>query len=90
MKFAEITSVRGASFAMRASSHHTCSMPRRKSLRGQLFLAARDPGIPEADEKCPDTFAKRVVSRRRVHRATYLWARCSSVAWVSKYQPTRP
>jgi len=44
-------------------------MPRRKSLRSQLYRAARDLGNVEAAEKGPSAFAKRQV-RRSVYRRT--------------------
>ena len=42
---------------------------RRKSLRSQLYRAARDLGNVEAVEKGPEAYGKRVV-RRRVYRST--------------------
>lgn len=44
-------------------------MPRRKSLRSQLYRAARDLGNLQAGEKGPGSYGKRVV-RRRVYRTT--------------------
>lgn len=44
-------------------------MARRKSLRSQLYRAARDLGNIEAAEKGPGSYGRRVV-RRRVYRAT--------------------
>lgn len=44
-------------------------MPRRKSLRSQLYRAARDLGNIEAAEKGPTAYGKRVV-RRKVYRST--------------------
>jgi hypothetical protein len=44
-------------------------MARRKSLRGQLYRAARDLGNIEAAEKGPASYGKRVV-RRKVYRST--------------------
>ena len=44
-------------------------MPRRKSLRSQLYRAARDLGNLQASEKGPGSYGKRVV-RRRVYRTT--------------------
>jgi hypothetical protein len=44
-------------------------MPRRKSLRSQLYRAARDLGNVEAAEKGPASYSKRVV-RRKVYRST--------------------
>jgi hypothetical protein len=38
-------------------------MPRRKSLRGQLYRAARDLGNLEAAAKGPEVYGKRVVRR---------------------------
>lgn len=42
-------------------------MARRKSLRSQLYRAARDLGNIEAAEKGPGAYGRRVV-RRRVYR----------------------
>jgi hypothetical protein len=44
-------------------------MARRKSLRSQLYRAARDLGNIEAAEKGPGAYGKRVV-RRKVYRKT--------------------
>ncbi len=44
-------------------------MARRKSLRSQLYRAARDLGNVEAAEKGPSSYGKRVV-RRKVYRST--------------------
>jgi hypothetical protein len=44
-------------------------MPRRKSLRSQLYRAARDLGNVQAAEKGPVSYGKRVV-RRKAYRAT--------------------
>jgi len=44
-------------------------VPRRKSLRSQLYRAARDLGNLQASEKGPGSYGKRVV-RRRVYRTT--------------------
>ena len=44
-------------------------MARRKSLRSQLYRAARDLGNVEAAEKGPGSYGKRVV-RRKVYRST--------------------
>ena len=44
-------------------------MARRKSLRSQLYRAARDLGNVEAAEKGPVSYEKRVV-RRKVYRST--------------------
>jgi hypothetical protein len=44
-------------------------MARRKSLRSQLYRAARDLGNVEAASKGPAAYGKRVV-RRRVYRST--------------------
>jgi hypothetical protein len=44
-------------------------MPRRKSLRSQLYRAARDLGNVEAAEKGPGAYGKRIV-RRKVYRST--------------------
>jgi len=44
-------------------------MPRRKSLRSQLYRAARDLGNVEAASKGPTSYGKRVV-RRNVYRRT--------------------
>ncbi len=44
-------------------------MARRKSLRGQLYRAARDIGNAEAASKGPSAYSKRVV-RRRAYRTT--------------------
>ncbi|HEY3842054.1 MAG TPA: hypothetical protein VGL48_02280 [Acidimicrobiales bacterium] len=44
-------------------------MARRKSLRSQLYRAARDLGNIEAAEKGPASYGKRVV-RRKVYRST--------------------
>jgi hypothetical protein len=44
-------------------------MARRKSLRSQLYRAARDLGNLEAAEKGPTSYGKRVV-RRKVYRKT--------------------
>jgi hypothetical protein len=42
-------------------------MPRPKSLRSQLYRAARDLGNVQAAEKGPTAYGKRVV-RRKVYR----------------------
>jgi hypothetical protein len=42
-------------------------MPRRKSLRSQLYRAARDLGNVQAAEKGPASYGQRVV-RRKVYR----------------------
>ena len=44
-------------------------MARRKSLRSQLYRAARDLGNVQAAEKGPTSYGKRVV-RRKVYRTT--------------------
>lgn len=44
-------------------------MARKKSLRSQLYRAARDLGNVEAAEKGPESYGKRVV-RRKVYRTT--------------------
>ena len=44
-------------------------MARRKSLRSQLYRAARDLGNVEAAAQGPDAYAKRVV-RRKAYRTT--------------------
>jgi hypothetical protein len=44
-------------------------MPRRKSLRSQLYRAARDLGNIEAAEKGPTSYGRRV-ARRAVYRRT--------------------
>ena len=44
-------------------------MARRKSLRGQLYRAARDLGNVEAAGKGPGAYGRRVV-RRKVYRQT--------------------
>ncbi len=44
-------------------------MARRKSLRSQLYRAARDLDNVEAAEKGPTSYGKRVV-RRKVYRTT--------------------
>jgi hypothetical protein len=44
-------------------------MARRKSLRSQLYQAARDLGNVEAAEKGPASYGRRVV-RRKVYRST--------------------
>ena len=44
-------------------------MAKRKSLRSQLYRAARDLGNVEAAEKGPSSYGKRVV-RRKVYRKT--------------------
>jgi len=44
-------------------------MPRRKSLRSQLYRAARDLGNVEAAERGPTAYGKRVV-RRKVLRTS--------------------
>ena len=44
-------------------------MARRKSLRSQLYWAARDLGNVEAAEKGPVSYGKRV-ARRKVYRST--------------------
>ena len=44
-------------------------MARRKSLRSQLYRAARDLGNIDAAEKGPGAYGKRVV-RRKVYRKT--------------------
>jgi hypothetical protein len=43
--------------------------PRRKSLRSQLYRAARDLGNVQAAEKGPVSYGKRVV-RRKAYRST--------------------
>lgn len=47
-------------------------MPRRRSLRSQLYRAARHLGNIEAAEKGPTSYGKRVV-RRGVYRTTNGW-----------------
>jgi len=42
---------------------------RRKSLRSQLYRAARDLGNVEAASKGPTSYGKRIV-RRKVYRST--------------------
>ena len=44
-------------------------MARRKSLRSQLYRAARDLGNIQAAEKGPVSYGKRV-ARRRAYRST--------------------
>ena len=44
-------------------------MPRKKSLRSQLYRAARDLGNVQAASKGPGSYAKRV-ARRKVYRMT--------------------
>jgi hypothetical protein len=44
-------------------------MARRKSLRSQLYRAARDLGNVEAAEKGPASYGRRV-ARRKVYRST--------------------
>ena len=44
-------------------------MARRKSLRSQLYRAARDLGNVQAASKGPTSYGKRVV-RRKVYRTT--------------------
>jgi hypothetical protein len=44
-------------------------MPRRRSLRSQLYRAARDLGNVQAAAKGPGAYGKRVV-RRKVYRST--------------------
>ena len=44
-------------------------MPRRKSLRSQIYRAARDLGNLEAVEKGPASYGRRVV-RRKVLRSS--------------------
>jgi hypothetical protein len=44
-------------------------MARRKSLRSQLYRAARDLGNVEAADKGPTAYGKRVI-RRKVYRST--------------------
>jgi hypothetical protein len=44
-------------------------MARRKSLRSQLYRAARDLGNVQAASKGPTSYGKRVV-RRKVYRST--------------------
>lgn len=44
-------------------------MPRKKSLRSQLYRAARDLGNVQAASKGPGSYAKRV-ARRKVYRTT--------------------
>ncbi len=44
-------------------------MARRKSLRSQLYRAARDLGNVEAASKGPGAYGKRIV-RRKVYRST--------------------
>jgi hypothetical protein len=44
-------------------------MARRKSLRSQLYRAARDLGNVQAASKGPTAYGKRVV-RRKVYRST--------------------
>lgn len=45
------------------------TMARRKSLRSQLYRAARDLGNVEAAEKGPTAYGKRIV-RRKAYRST--------------------
>jgi hypothetical protein len=47
-------------------------MARRKSLRSQLYRAARDLGNIEAAEKGPGSYGKRVV-RRKVYAKSSGW-----------------
>ncbi|HZU71808.1 MAG TPA: hypothetical protein VE990_03460 [Acidimicrobiales bacterium] len=49
-------------------------MPRRRSLRSQLYRAARDLGNAQAATRGPSAFTKRVV-RRSVYRTTNRWTR---------------
>ena len=44
-------------------------MPRKKSLRSQLYRAARDLGNLQAAERGPTSYGKRVL-RRKVYRTT--------------------
>ena len=44
-------------------------MARRKSLRSQLYRAARDLGNVEAADKGPTAYGKRMI-RRKVYRST--------------------
>ena len=48
---------------------HDVVMARRKTLRGELYRAARDLGNLQAAAKGPGPYAKRVV-RRAVYRKT--------------------
>lgn len=49
-------------------------MARRRSLRSQLYRAARDLGNIEAAEKGPSSYGRRVV-RRAAYRTTNRWTR---------------
>lgn len=50
------------------------AMPRRRSMRSQLYRAARDLGDIEAASRGPGALGRRVV-RRRVYRTTNRWTR---------------
>jgi hypothetical protein len=62
-------------------------MPRRTSLRSRLYRAARDLSKPEAVDKDPDAFAKRMVRRRSIERSTS-GRDISSMTLVFECQPT--
>jgi hypothetical protein len=47
-------------------------MPRRRSLRSQLYRAARDLGNAKAASRGPGEFGKRMM-RRSVYRTTNRW-----------------
>jgi hypothetical protein len=52
-----------------AVARYDAGVPRRKSLRSQLYRAARDLGNVEAASKGPGAYGKRIV-RRKVYRST--------------------
>lgn len=49
-------------------------MARRRTLRSQLYRAARDLGDLESAEKGPGALGKRMV-RKRVYKTTNRWTR---------------
>ncbi len=53
----------------RIGACETPTVPRRKSLRSQLYRAARDLGNLEAAERGPGAYAKRY-ARRKVYAKT--------------------
>jgi len=59
----------GSSRASLAGRHYDAGAPRRKSLRSQLYRAARDLGNAEAASKGPGAYGKRIV-RRKAYRST--------------------
>ena len=57
-----------------ALAWHTQFMAPRRSLRSQVYRAARDLGNVEAAAQGPSAYGRRVV-RRRIYRTTNRWTR---------------